>query len=86
MLRHDAALVLGKLTRVSPGGQPTYRKSLYLGFFLQTEGHLSRVNDVLYDARTRRGDEVARCDEWMRSPIVRPVPAVRSLAISRDPL
>ena len=28
MLRHDAALALGKLTRGSPGGQPTHRKSL----------------------------------------------------------
>jgi hypothetical protein len=31
MLRHEAALVSGKLTRVSLGGQPTYRKSLCLG-------------------------------------------------------
>ena len=32
MLRHDAALASGKLTRGSPGGQSTYRKSLCLGF------------------------------------------------------
>ena len=31
------------------------------GFILQTEGNLSRVNDLLYDARARRWDEVARC-------------------------
>jgi hypothetical protein len=30
------------------------------GFFLQIEGNLSRVNDILYDARDRRGDEVAQ--------------------------
>jgi hypothetical protein len=33
------------------------------------------VNDVLYDARARIWDEVARCYEWMRSHIVRHVPA-----------
>jgi hypothetical protein len=32
MLRHDAALASGKLTRGSPGGQSTYWKSLCLGF------------------------------------------------------
>jgi hypothetical protein len=31
------------------------------GFFLQTEGNLSRVNNLRYDARERIGEEVARC-------------------------
>jgi len=31
MLRHEAALASGKLNRGSPGGQPTYWKSLCLG-------------------------------------------------------
>src|SRR5215475_15485982 len=31
MFRHETALASGKLTRGSPGGQPTYRKSLCLG-------------------------------------------------------
>src|SRR5262249_49414057 len=31
MVRHEAALASGKLTRGSPGGQPTHRKSLCLG-------------------------------------------------------
>ena len=30
------------------------------GFFLQTTGNLSRVNDILYDARDRRGEEGAQ--------------------------
>ena len=59
---------------------------LAFGFFLHTEGNLLRVNDILYDARARRGDEVARCDEGTRSHMVRPLPDVLSLALSRDPL
>ena len=33
---------------------------LAFGFFLQTTGNLSRVNDILYDARDRRGEEGAQ--------------------------
>ena len=44
------------------------------GFFLQTEGNLSRVNDILYDARERLWDEVARYSECMRSHRVSHVP------------
>src|SRR5205809_7605042 len=44
------------------------------GFFLQTEGNLSRVNDILYDARARLWDEVAQCSEGRRSPRVSHVP------------
>jgi hypothetical protein len=36
------------------------------GFFLQTEGNLLRVNDILYDARERRGDEVAHGETCAR--------------------
>jgi hypothetical protein len=36
------------------------RHNYNFGFFLQTEGNLSRVNDILYDARDRRWDEVAQ--------------------------
>jgi hypothetical protein len=43
-------------------------------FFLQTEGNLSRVNDLLYDARTRLWDEVARCSACMRSHRVSQMP------------
>src|SRR5262245_36772589 len=43
-------------------------------FFLQTEGNLSRVNDILYDVRARLWDEVARCSECMWSPRVSLVP------------
>ena len=46
---------------------------LAFGFFLQTEGNLSRVNDRLYDARARRGDEVARCYACRKSHMVRPL-------------
>jgi ABC-type uncharacterized transport system substrate-binding protein len=38
MWRHEAALASRKLTRGSPGGQPTYRKSLCLGLQLQRMG------------------------------------------------
>jgi len=66
---------------------PVARASAWaFGFFLQTEGNLSRVNDSLYDARERRGDEGARCYEGMRAHRVRPLPDVLSLALSRDPL
>jgi hypothetical protein len=69
----------------APSSVPVGRRSPgAFGFFLQTEGNLSRVNDLLYDARARRGDEVARCDAWRKSHMVRPVPDVRSLALSRD--
>src|SRR5205085_1950837 len=44
------------------------------GVFLQTEGNLSRVNDILYDARARLWDEVVRCSEYMRSHRVSHVP------------
>ena len=44
------------------------------GFFLQTEGNLSRVNDILYDAHERLWDEVARYSECMRSHRVSHVP------------
>jgi hypothetical protein len=37
------------------------------GFFLQTEGNLSRVNDIRYDARARLWDAVARCYTCMKS-------------------
>ena len=47
---------------------------LAFGFFLQTEGNLSRVNDILYDARERLWDEVARYSECMRSHRVSHVP------------
>ena len=35
------------------------QSSYMLGFFLPTEGNLSRVNDILYDARERRWDKVS---------------------------
>jgi hypothetical protein len=63
----------------SGGGSPRA-----FGFFLQTEGNLSRVNGILYDARARRWDEVTRCYECMKSHMVRPLPDVLSLALSRD--
>src|SRR5262245_4188627 len=44
------------------------------GFCLQTAGNLSRVNDLLYDARARRGDEGARYYACMRAHMGRPVP------------
>src|SRR6266404_5350559 len=56
------------------GSTSRHWKSLCLGFFLQTEGNLSRVNDLLYDARERRWDEVSRCYECMRSHRVSHVP------------
>jgi hypothetical protein len=56
------------------------------GFFLQTEGNLSRVNDLWYDARERKWYEVVRCYACMRSHMVRPWLDVRALAISRDPM
>jgi hypothetical protein len=37
------------------------------GFCLQTAGNLSRVNDLLYDARARLGDEGAHGETWARS-------------------
>src|SRR5262249_24731827 len=53
------------------------------GFFLQTEGNLSRVNDILYDAHARRWDEVTWCYECRKSYMVRPLPDVLALARSR---
>ena len=53
------------------GLQPSNTK---FGFFLQTEGNLSKVNDILYDARARLWTEVARRSASMRSPRVSPVP------------
>jgi hypothetical protein len=54
------------------GGWPYNYK---FGFFLQTEGNLSRVNDIRYDARARLWDEVARCYACMKSHMGRYVPA-----------
>src|SRR5262249_11424436 len=53
MLRHEAALASGQLTRGSPGGQPTYRKSLCLG-------HPRDPSVRLPTMTRRRNDRVAR--------------------------
>jgi hypothetical protein len=49
------------------GQSTTLESNKSLGFLLQTEGNLSRVNDILYAARERIEDEVAYGETGARS-------------------